>query len=96
MPVTTAPTGSRASSSACRPSDGARAVTARADHTTRVRELSMDEGSLADWQRRARCALFALETASWLRTTALVRSNLRREGARYTVQITTPCSVLDA
>jgi WD40 repeat protein len=41
--------------------DGARVVTASADNSARVWELPMDAGSLADWQRRARCAPFALD-----------------------------------
>lgn len=42
-------------------SDGGRVVTASWDHTARVWDLPMGSGSLSDWQRRARCAPFALD-----------------------------------
>jgi WD40 repeat protein len=53
-------TAHRAANSALSP-DGARIVTASADHTARVWELPLDSGSLDDWVRRARCDPFTLD-----------------------------------
>jgi WD40 repeat protein len=41
--------------------DGTRVVTASRDGATRAWELPLDNGSLDDWKRRARCGVFALE-----------------------------------
>jgi len=39
---------------------GTHLVTASYDKTARVWDLSIDNGSLDDWRRIARCSLFAL------------------------------------